>query len=329
MESRKNDHIKLTSQSQIEKHLCDPRFYYEPALNAHPNQELPEISFLNKKMKMPVWVSSMTGGTAQAKEINTKLATACHEFGLGMGLGSCRALLKDSARLSDFDMRPIIGDELPFLANLGIAQVEKLIENNELNKLQDMLGILRVDGLFVHLNPLQEFLQPEGDSILVSPIETIQRLLEKMEFPIFVKEVGQGMGPGSLEALLRLDIAGLEFGAFGGTNFSQLELLRSDKLKNEAFKSFTTVGHTAEEMVGFLNALPNELTQNKNIIISGGIGNWLDGYYLMKKYKHESVFGQASAFLNKAKGDYSELRAYLESTKQGLKMAESYLKIRD
>ncbi|HAG17065.1 MAG TPA: type 2 isopentenyl-diphosphate Delta-isomerase [Bacteroidales bacterium] len=329
MESRKKDHINFTSQSQIDKHLCDSRFYYEPALNAHPNQELPEISFLNKKMKMPVWVSSMTGGTAQAKEINTKLATACQEFGLGMGLGSCRALLENSSRLSDFDMRPIIGDELPFLANLGIAQVEKLIENKELNKLHDMLGKLRVDGLFVHLNPLQEFLQPEGDRFLFPPLETIQRLIEKTEFPIFVKEVGQGMGPESLETLLRLDIAGLEFGAFGGTNFALLELLRSNKVKHNTFSSLTTIGHTAEEMVGFLNALPDELTQNKNIIISGGIGNWLDGYYLMKKYKHQSVFGQASAFLNKAKGDYSELSAYLESIKQGLKMAESYLKIRD
>lgn len=329
MESRKKDHIDLALRSQISKDFLNKKFNYEPALHAHPSAELPEHSILNKKLKMPVWVSSMTGGTAHAKHINTNLAKVCREYGMGMGLGSCRPLLENNFRLSDFDMRPIIGDDLPLMANLGIAQIEDLLEKGEEEKLLKMVYALRVDGLFIHINPIQEYLQPEGDSICFSPIETLERLLTKVDFPIMIKEVGQGMGPKSLEALLRLNIAGIEFGAFGGTNFAQMELYRSDELKQELLNPLTTIGHSAEEMVDSINQLPSSLMRNKNIIISGGVSNWLEGYYLMKKINYPSVFGQASAFLKNAQGDYEQLSNYVLNLKKGLLLAHSYLTIRE
>lgn len=329
MESRKKDHINLTLRSQISKDFLNRKFYYEPALSAHPKEELPEQSFLNKKLKIPVWVSSMTGGTAQAKHINTNLAKVCREFGMGMGLGSCRPLLEDNSRLTDFDMRPIIGDDLPLLANLGIAQIEELLEKGEEEKLLQMIKTLDVDGLFVHLNPIQEGLQPEGDRILFSPLETLERLLEKVDFPVLVKEVGQGMGPKSIEALMDLNLAGIEFGAFGGTNFAQMELLRSDKIKQELLSPLATIGHTAEEMVDYINDLPSSKMNEKNIIISGGVNNWLEGYYLLEKLKYPAVFGQASAFLKYAQGDYKELSNYVLNLKKGLLLAHSYLRIRE
>ena len=202
MESRKKDHINLTLRSQVSKDLLNKRFNYEPALSAHPAKELPETAFLNKKLRLPVWVSSMTGGTAQAKHINTNLAKVCREFVMGMGLGSCRALCEDDSRFDEFNMRPIIGDDLPLMANLGIAQVEELLENGKEDKLRLMIKTLDADGLFVHLNPIQEWLQPEGDHIQHSPLETLEILLEKVDFPVLVKEVGQGMGPKSIEALM-------------------------------------------------------------------------------------------------------------------------------
>jgi len=329
MESRKQDHINLAFRSQLSKDFLNKKFYYEPALAAHPSDNLPEISFLNKKLQIPVWVSSMTGGTAKAKKININLAKACCEYGMGMGLGSCRPLLEDNKRFSDFDMRPIIGDELPLLANLGIAQIEELLANDNIHKLNDLLNSLRVDGLFVHLNPLQEYLQPEGDRFQFSPIETIQNLLIKIDFPIMVKEVGQGMGPKSLEALLSLNIAGIEFGAFGGTNFAQMELLRSDELKQKLLSPLANIGHTAEEMVEFLNNLPSSSMKNKEIIISGGVSDWLDGYYLMKKLNYPAIFGQASAFLKYAQDDYTQLSTYVSNFKKGLLLANTYLTIRE
>lgn len=329
MESRKKDHIDLALSAQISKDFLNKKFYYEPALHAHPLTELKEQSFLNKKLQMPVWVSSMTGGTAQAKHINMNLAKVCSEYGMGMGLGSCRPLLEDKTRFNDFNMRPIIGNDLPLVANLGIAQIEQLLEKGEIEKLQIMMDSLHVDGLFVHLNPIQEYLQPEGDQIRFSPIETLERLLAIVDFPVLVKEVGQGMGPKSLEALLNLRIAGIEFGAFGGTSFAQMELLRSDEIKQKLLSPLATIGHTAEEMVGFLNMLPSEIMNNKNIIISGGISNWLEGYYLMKKLNYPAIFGQASAFLKFAKDDYKSLNAYVLNLKKGLLLAHSYLTVRE
>jgi isopentenyl-diphosphate delta-isomerase len=125
--SRKEDHIELAFRSQVDTMALDERFYYEPLLAAHPPAgSLPEVAFGNKRMKAPLWVSSMTGGTEKAYIINQNLARACNEFGLGMGLGSCRPLLSGTERLKDFDIRPLTGDKVPLYANLGIAQIQEL-----------------------------------------------------------------------------------------------------------------------------------------------------------------------------------------------------------
>ncbi|MGM0504397.1 MAG: isopentenyl-diphosphate delta-isomerase, partial [Bacteroidota bacterium] len=125
MEKRKKDHIDLALNSQSSAIEHDDRFNYEPMLKPHPKQDDLSISFLGRTMKNPLWISSMTGGTEYAKIINTNLARACNEFGLGMGLGSCRTLLESDEYLSHFDLRDVIGPELPFYANLGISQVEQ------------------------------------------------------------------------------------------------------------------------------------------------------------------------------------------------------------
>src|SRR5690606_4544693 len=160
-------------------------------------------TFLGKELRTPIWVSSMTGGTLMARTINHNLARACRDFGMGMGLGSCRSLLYSKEDLADFDVRSIIGDDLPLYGNLGIAQVEKLLMGRKTSHIDQLIDALRLDGLIVHINPMQEWFQPEGDPILQPPIETIRQLLEEADYPLIVKEVGQGMGRESLEALLR------------------------------------------------------------------------------------------------------------------------------
>jgi isopentenyl-diphosphate Delta-isomerase len=132
-EARKKDHIELALHSQLHVEDLDPRFDYEPLLSSHPTTSSPpKIHFLDKELRAPLWVSSMTGGTKWAKTINHNLARAAHEFGFGMALGSCRRLLTDNTFLEDFDVRPILGPNLPLYGNLGIAQIEILLENNEL-----------------------------------------------------------------------------------------------------------------------------------------------------------------------------------------------------
>ena len=330
--SRKRDHIQLAFQSQIEEGQLDKRFYYEPLLSAHPEfVSTPKINFLGKTIKSPIWVSSMTGGTGMARTINHNLARACKDFGMGMGLGSCRALLRSDETFSDFDVRDLIGDDLPLYANLGIAQLEELIDDNDIYLINQLIEKLRADGLIIHVNPFQEWLQPEGDRFKRTPLQTIETVLEKVPYPIIVKEVGQGMGYESLKHLFQLPLAAIDFAANGGTNFSKLELLRSDPIRHQIYEQLAMVGHSAEEMVNISNQLINELGDQmrcKQVIISGGVKNFLDGYYLINKLATPSIYGQASGFLKHATGAYDELAAYVDTQVEGLKLASAFLRVK-
>ena len=323
---RKKDHIELAFESQTLDDLRDSRFFYEPAIN-HMTSEKQDISldFLGGQMDAPIWVSSMTGGTEMAGHINKNLAKACNEFGLGMGLGSCRQLLYSEEHFQDFNVREIIGVQ-PLFANLGIAQVIDCVRKEQYKKVEDLVSKLRADGLIIHINPMQEWMQPEGDIIDMNPIECIQSVIDNSDIAIVVKEVGQGFGPESLKELLGLDILGIELAGFGGTNFTRLEALR----RQENFHSeFVNIGHTPEEMINFINEIGKTSlkAQLKHIIISGGIKDYLTGYYLNQKCNQSSVYGQASSFLKQAMGSYAQLAKYIEAQIEGYKMASQYLTI--
>ena len=329
---RKQDHIDLAFKADMANNGPDDRFYYEPMLASHPatDRDLGLI-FLGKSLKAPLWVSSMTGGTEKAFSINRRLATSCAKFGLGMGLGSCRPLLNSLDRVQDFNVREIIGAELPFYANLGIAQVEHLLDHGRKDDIQELLDRLQADGLILHINPLQEWLQPEGDFIAHSPLETLERLLENFSFPIVVKEVGQGMGPESIEALLKMPIAALELAAHGGTNFSKLELLRSSGVQQEVFEPVSGLGHSIGEMVSFINEIVSRNGEKivcKEFILSGGLRNFLDGYYWMDKINTSAIYGQASGFLKYANESQEALDNYILSQIEGLQLAHTYLKVK-
>lgn len=333
VESRKRDHIELAFQSQVHTGELDTRFYYEPILAAHPKAgSLPITSILGADLRIPVWVSSMTGGTELAQTINRNLARACREFGMGMGLGSCRSILRSNERLEDFDVRSMIGDEMPLYANLGIAQVEQLLFRKELYLVDVLLDKLQADGLIIHVNPMQEWLQPEGDIIEQSPLKTIQNFIsERPDMKIIVKEVGQGMGYESLKALYKLPIEAVDFAASGGTNFAKLELLRSEPSQQIIFEQIARLGHSAAEMVQMSNAIQAELGDQmlcKQVIISGGVRNFLDGYYLTQKLQINSIYGQASAFLKHARGEYEDLRQYVLAQVRGLELANAFLKVK-
>ena len=326
---RKLEHIKLALDSQTKLVDQDLRFNYEPMLSAHPENLDLSINFLGKTMRTPIWVSSMTGGTGVAQTINRNIARACREFGMGMGLGSCRKLLFDKTHWDDFNFRNEIGDELPFWANLGVAQIEELLASKNIQAVVDMVGELRADGLIVHINPLQEWFQPEGNRLKQSPLQTVQQLLDQVRIKVIVKEVGQGFGPESLRQLLALPLEAIEFGAYGGTNFAKLEMLRDDPQKLEASLPFAFVGQSANQMVDSVNQI---LKENSNaacrqLIISGGIQNALDGYYLTSKSELPAIFGMASAVLKHASVSYESLVAFLENQIQALQLANAFLTI--
>ena len=210
-----------------------------------------------------------------------------------------------------------------------MGQVEEILASKNTQSIVDLVGELRADGLIVHVNPLQEWFQPEGNRLKQSPSQTIQQLLDLVSLKVIVKEVGQGFGPKSLNQLLALPIEAIEFGAYGGTNFSKLEMLRNDPQKLEASLPFAFVGQSANQMVDSVNQI---LKENPNpacrqLIISGGIQNALDGYYLTSKSQLPSVFGMASAVLKHASESYESLQRFLQDQIQILSLAKAYLKI--
>ena len=329
IDDRKQSHLDLAFESQ--SNIIDNRFYYEPMLSGHPNKrDKLEIKLGNKTMQFPLWISSMTGGSSEAGKINSLLAKTAKKFGLGMGLGSCRIILNDDTYFSDFNLRPILGDEVPFYANLGIAQIETLIASKSTYLIKKLVEKLNVDGLIIHVNPLQEWLQPEGDFIEFAPIETIKKLLNEVDIPLIVKEVGQGFGKHSMLELLKLPLLAVDFAAGGGTNFSKLELFRNPNVA-EHLGDIINIGHTADEMMGFLNESIDELGKERKCnfaIVSGGIKSFLDGYYLISKSKIPAIYGQGSAFLKQANKSQEALDDFVAHQTESLLLAKSFLKVK-
>lgn len=330
MEDRKLDHINLAFESAQSAWDRDMRFNYEPLLAGHPTSNVDlSLQFLNKTMRFPLWVSSMTGGTAQAKHININLAKACHAFGLGMGLGSCRKMISNPESIPDFQMRSHIGNHLPLYANIGIAQLEEWLYKKQLHNIHQIIELTEADGLIIHVNPIQEWVQPEGDRILHKPLDIINDSIAQLNIPIIVKEVGQGMGPLSVEAILSLPIAAFETAAFGGTNFAKLEQLRSSIPQWSENSAFTTIGHSLDEMLYFINTYFDKNPQaDKQIILSGGVKDFLDGYYANQKCKYTSVYGHASAFLKYASISYEALCAFIQSQIDAYSMASQFLRVK-
>ncbi|HPR32340.1 MAG TPA: isopentenyl-diphosphate delta-isomerase [Prolixibacteraceae bacterium] len=330
MTQRKTDHITLAALSAPAMAQADQRFNYEPLLGIHPGKSTP-VFFLGKTMEHPLWISSMTGGSAESGPINHLLAEACAEFGLGMGLGSCRPLLENNDSFDDFNLRPVLGPDRPFFANIGIAQVEKLLEKGEFSRIDDLVGLLDADGLIIHVNPVQEWLQTEGDRFRIPAMESLTAFIDhlKKRYLLIVKEVGQGIGPESLKALFRLNIDALELGAFGGTNFANIEIMRNTENRVHHLHPLATVGHNLAEMLDTINALASEKSMPcRSLILSGGIRNFLDGYYYMQQSIMPSVYGMANVLLQHALISKNDLFDFIRADIEGYRFASRFLTLR-
>lgn len=327
-EQRKADHIELAKNSQVKAESLSGLFNYEPLFHAHPPKDAKiETSIFGKKLNYPLWISSMTGGAKSAQLINKNLATVASQYKIGMGLGSCRSILDSDNRFEDFNLRPILGTDVPFYANLGIAQLEELVEKKSIDKIHHLIDRLSADGLIIHVNPLQEWFQPEGDRYKKAPIETIEAILKNKKYPVIVKEVGQGFGPRSLRALIELKVDGIELAGFGGTNFSKLEALRKSQDGIVSSKSaLINVGHTPDEMVDILNSIYT-INSSTSIIISGGIKDVVHGMALKQRLKFNSVIGFGLRFLEHAE-DLNKLNKFIIDEIETLQMTNSFLEIK-
>lgn len=325
-EQRKNDHIDLAIKSQVDQKRFD--FNYEPMLSGHPKDIDLAKDFLGFKLGAPIWFSSMTGGAQDAQVINTNLAKICDKYKLGMGLGSCRSLLNSDKRLSDFDIKQYMPNS-PLYTNLGIAQLEEILSNGQVELINQLQSKLSANGLIIHVNPLQEWAQPEGDRYYRSPVELIEKLLAATDIPIIVKEVGQGMGPRSLKALCKLDLAAIEFAAFGGTNFTMLEKSRhlaSNSGRKTSIEHLAYIGHTKDEMISYVNSFESKDIKCRDFIISGGIKSSVDGFRFSELLRFNNLIGLGSVLLKHAK-DFNELDEFIHQEIENLKLANCFFEV--
>ncbi|MFQ5922318.1 MAG: type 2 isopentenyl-diphosphate Delta-isomerase [Anaerolineales bacterium] len=270
---RKADHIRVNLEQDVDSGLISGFESLRFEHNALPELDLDEIDLsqelLGKKLAAPLLISSMTGGTAQAGEINRNLAIAAQSSGIAMGLGSQRAAIEDPSLADTFDVRWQAPDALLF-ANLGAVQLNRGYGADEVQRAIDMI---EADALVLHLNALQEALQPEGDTNFRDLLSKIEALVGSVTVPVIAKEVGWGISASVAIRLVEVGVAVIDVAGAGGTSWSQVEMHRAVEEKQAELASrFIDWGiPTADAVRQVRAALPAV-----PIIASGGLRGGLD-----------------------------------------------------
>jgi isopentenyl-diphosphate Delta-isomerase len=242
------------------------------------HEALPEIAladvdvsarFLGFRLRAPILISSMTGGTARAGDLNRRLAEGAEAAGIAMGLGSGRALIENPALLPTFDVRPVAPHAVLF-ANVGAVSLNYGIGVDAVRR---MIADLQADGLFLHLNPLQEALQPGGDTNFRDLLPKIAALCAALEVPVVAKSVGSGISAGTAARLLDAGVAGIDTAAAGGTSWARVEGKRSGDDRREALaETFAGWGQPTAEAVRELR----ERFPSLSLVASGGVRTGVD-----------------------------------------------------
>lgn len=246
--------------------------------NALPEICLSEIDttakFLGKPLKLPFMVSCMTGGYTGALRINRDLAETCQEYGIALGVGSQRQALEDSQFHRTFSIVREVAGTIPIVGNIGAAEVARMQTADPAKRL---IELIQADALTVHLNPLQEFLQPEGSTDFRGVLDGIARLVRSLSVPVIVKEIGAGISATVAQRLLDIGVRHIDIAGAGGTSWAGVEVLRR-KTKDFA-SSFWDWGIPTARAIREVAALRNpstKFTPQFTLIASGGITSGLD-----------------------------------------------------
>ena len=227
-QQRKSDHIRINLQEDVNfKHVSTGFESYRFVHCALPGFGLEDVdtstTLLDKPLAVPLLISSMTGGTPEASAINQRLAEAAQAAGVGMGLGSQRAAIEDPALADTYRVRHIAPDIL-LLANLGAVQLNCGYGPDECRRAVEMV---EADALILHLNPLQEALQPEGETDFAGLLSRIESVCQVLEVPVVVKEVGWGISEQVARQLADAGVTAIDVAGAGGVSWSQVEMHRA------------------------------------------------------------------------------------------------------
>jgi isopentenyl-diphosphate delta-isomerase len=273
-ERRKEEHIDIN----LEQNVQFPRVTTGLERYAFMHQALPEInldevdSSLNlfgKTLQTPIFISSMTGGTEKAQMINRHLAMAAQERGMAMGLGSQRAAIEDESLAITYDIRAIAPDILLF-ANVGAVQLNYGYGVDQCRRAVDMV---EADALILHLNALQEAVQPEGDFNFAGLLDKMESVVDNVGVPVIAKEVGWGISPKVAKQLADIGVAAIDVAGAGGTSWSEVEYHRAPTAFHaRVARSFADWGiPTADSIQYVKEAAPETL-----IFASGGLRDGID-----------------------------------------------------
>lgn len=227
-DKRKADHIRINLEEDVAfKKVTNGLESLHFMHHALPELDLAaidtHIEVLGKSLTTPLLISSMTGGTAKAREINRILAEGAQAVGMAMGLGSMRAGIEDPTLESTYRVRDIASNILLF-ANLGAVQLNYGYNIDHCRRAVDMIA---ADALILHLNPLQEAVQPEGDGNFAGLLNKIETICRQLSVPVVVKEVGWGISPEVARQLADAGVAAIDVAGAGGTSWSQVEMYRA------------------------------------------------------------------------------------------------------
>ena len=231
--ARKGDHIEIAARHAVTPLLTagwdDVRLVHQ----ALPEVDLDEVDlrtrFFGKELRAPILIASMTGGHDRAEEINRRLAIAAREFGLAMGVGSQRAAVRHRDLLRTYTVARDAAPDIFLIANVGAPQLIAQGDSPPLTiaQVRQLVSDMGANALAVHLNYLQEVVQPEGDTRARGVLRAIQELRAALDVPVIAKETGAGISRGQALRLKAAGVAGLDVGGAGGTSFALVEAIRA------------------------------------------------------------------------------------------------------
>lgn len=273
-EQRKGEHLRIN----LEKDVRFPRLTtgleeYRFVPNALPEISLDQVDltteFLGKKLRLPLLISSMTGGTTEAQRINYHLAEGAQATGIAMGLGSMRVALEAPQWLDTFRVRHLAPDILLF-ANLGAVQLNVGLGAEDCQRAVDLV---QADALILHLNPLQEALQADGNVDWRGLLGKIETVCRRLTVPVVVKEVGWGISGQVARRLVEAGVTAIDVAGAGGTSWSQVEMYRAPtERRRRLCAEFADWGiPTAEALREVRATLPDT-----PLIGSGGLRSGMD-----------------------------------------------------
>ncbi len=274
--NRKDAHIDLCLHEDVGSNgLATGLGGYTLLYDALPEVDLDAVDlstdFLGKKLSAPLMVGAMTGGTERAKAINQRLAKAAAKFGIGLALGSQRAMVVKPELTSTFVVRDV-APELPLLiGNIGAVQLNYGVSAEQIS---DMANAVQADAINFHLNALQEAIQPEGDTRFLGLTEKMRAAIETIELPCLAKEVGAGISSSAAKKLAALPIAGLEVAGVGGTSWAKVESFRAPDQSPQAVVGRRLAGFGVPTAASVVNA--KAAMGDRPVVASGGIRTGMD-----------------------------------------------------